>query len=169
MDSSKDYMIELMGKVATLELIYSKIYLLFSRLYPDDSKLWWDLSMEETQHASIAEAGMKFIPSGNFPIDFIKLSIGLIEKEVEENNLLLKSLKEGSQKSTQVEAFEIALNIEKQNVEYIYQELMDREAKNTAEKIFQELNKDSADHIIKINKYIDSLSPNRQGGGSSAT
>lgn len=45
------------------EILISKLYLLFSEIFPEDASFWWNLSQEEIDHASLLKTAKQFFDS----------------------------------------------------------------------------------------------------------
>ncbi|MEN8141716.1 MAG: rubrerythrin family protein [Thermodesulfobacteriota bacterium] len=136
-----------------LELNIADLYLLFEKLFPEDAKFWWQLSLEEKNHGALIRSGKEmFLPIGQFPHDFIKdrLQI-LIDTNSEINSLIRKYQDNGPSRE---EAFNIAFDIENSVGELHYQVFMDREAGSKIDDIFQQLNKNDKDHADRIKFYM---------------
>lgn len=150
-----EIMFEILDKVAELELLVSDIYMRFSNIFREDAAIWWELCLEEKGHASIAKSGKEvFAPNDAFPKQITQLPIEELEEALKEKELLFKYIEEKGSDLTRSEAFEIALKIERHDVEKLYQMLMEKLPENKGEKVFQTLNKECADHAKKLEEYV---------------
>jgi rubrerythrin len=147
-------MLQVLDKVVEFEMLVSDIYMKFSNIFKEDKDIWWQLSLEEKGHGSIARSGKEvFAPNDVFPEQLTLLPVENLNEALNEKKLLLEYINENEKKLTRAEAFEIAIKIETNDVEKIFQTLMDKFPENKAESVFQTLNKDCADHAKRLKEY----------------
>jgi len=133
------------------ELNVSELYATFYYLCPEDYQFWWDLSMEEVNHASLLKSGIEFCKVGYFPIE---ISDNDIEEIIELNDRLPNIIEEFKNNPSRKKAFEIAIELENSVGEIHYQKLMDSSNDDKLSKIFKKLNKDDKNHEERIRKYM---------------
>ena len=57
---------ELANEAIQLELNVAKLYMTFQTIFPQDDEFWWDLVIEEQNHASLLRSGVEFfMQAGN--------------------------------------------------------------------------------------------------------
>lgn len=136
-----------------LELNISDLYLLFNSLFPQDSNFWWQLTLEEKNHAALIRSGKEFfVMQDIFPDDILD---GSFEELKNTNNYLLSLIKKYKATTpTREIAFNTAHKIENSAGELHYQLFLEKEAKSKADTIFQKLNNDDRDHAIRIRSYM---------------
>ncbi len=139
-----------------LEMNVSKVYLRFSKLFSEDEKFWWDLAIEERNHAALLRSGKEFFkPASKFPDNMLINSLKII---IEENETLKKVLEEFEKNPpSREEAFNIAFKIETSAGETHYQAFMENRSNNFNDKVFQELNQNDKEHAERIKFHMAQL------------
>lgn len=137
-----------------LELTVSELYTIFHGLFPEDAQFWWQLVMEEKNHAALIRAAKDYFePVGKFPQDLVHDSLQNL-KNVNSNLLsLIGTIKDHA--PTREEAFNIAFALENSAGELHFQQFMEKESGETTESVFQRLNKDDKDHARRIRSYME--------------
>jgi ferritin len=136
-----------------LELNVSDIYHLFHSLFPDDASLWWELVLEENNHAALIRNGIEqFEPVGAFPREILSDSL----QDLKETNMKLRSLLQQFKNipPSRELALNTALELEASAGELHFQHFMEKEADSTIEEIFQHLNREDKDHAERIHSYM---------------
>jgi hypothetical protein len=111
-------------RFAEIERLASKIYLRFSHLFLHHAELrdfWWNMGMEEEQHASILLACREMIE--NYEDEKLDPSITR-DKADQLKEQLSSFLQKGTPTLTVAEAFRIALEIETSEIDAIYGKLL---------------------------------------------
>ena len=111
-------------RFAEVERLVSKIYFRFSHLFlhhPELRDFWWEMGVEEEQHASILLACRELIK--NYTDEALDPSIGR-EKAAELKGRLSVYLNKGTPSIEVEEAFRIALEIESSEIDTIYGKLL---------------------------------------------
>lgn len=135
-----------------LEYNASKLYIIFRDAYPEDAAFWWQLVIEESNHAALIKSGLDyFIAEGLFPDEMFP-SLG----ELQEVNEQLESLLEkyADCPPSREMTFELALKTEMSAGEIHFQQIMTRPADTKVLAMFQKLNQDDKDHADRIRAYI---------------
>ena len=146
-----------------LELNAANLYLLFHTLFPEDAVFWWELTLEEKNHAALLRSGKElFLPRDKFPHDLVEDRLqDLIDTNSELNSLIEEY--EVNPPSRE-EAFNIALSVENSAGELHFQRFMDKKPSSRMAEIFQELNKDDKNHAERISSYMKCNSIRLQSG-----
>ncbi|MFC2027749.1 rubrerythrin family protein [Chloroflexota bacterium] len=137
-----------------LELNASDLYLLFHESFPDDTEFWWDLALEEKNHAAIFRSGKEVLHQLNkFPQRLLHENL----RDLKDINGKLVSMIESFKNTapSREEAFNIALEIENSATELHFQEFMNEGADTEIDQIFKELNKDDKEHAMRIRSYME--------------
>jgi hypothetical protein len=148
MDQNFDQLIK---EAIQLELNIAKLYLLFHHLLPEDSTFWWELVIEEKNHAALLktvermETSKVDIPDGILPN-------GLAELQ-ESNQMILKAMEDFEKHPDRAEAFQMAYKIEISAGESHYNDFMKNGQESRLMEIFRILNKDDLDHARRILEY----------------
>lgn len=150
MDKNFSFLIE---TSITLELTVAKLYFLFHELFPEDEAFWWQLALEEKNHASLIESGQKsFGPMGKFPTGLLKGSFQELEHAIRDIESFIKQYE--STPPSRETAFNTAVNIENSATELHFQLFMEKESDLRIDEIFKKLNKDDKDHEKRILSYM---------------
>ena len=136
-----------------LELNVSKIYYLFYNYFADDANLWWQLALEENDHADLIRHGIeKFEPIGEFPHEILSDSLQDLKSTNKKLRSLLKQFKDIP--PSRELAFNTALEIEASAGELHFQHFMDKETNSKIDELFQFLNRGDKDHAKRIRSYM---------------
>lgn len=109
---------------AEIERLVSKIYFRFSHLFlhhPELRDFWWQMAMEEEQHSNILLACKEMIE--NYPDEVVDPSISR-EKAGQLKEQIGAYLSKGTPSITVEEAFKVALEIERSELDTIYSKLL---------------------------------------------
>jgi len=145
-------LINLGEEAMRLEYSVSKLYMIFRDAYSQDSKFWWQLVIEESNHAALIKSGLEyFMPAGLFPNEIFPAI-----DELQQANQELDTLLERYEKAppSREDAFNIALKMELSAGEIHYQQIMTKQADSKTLKLFQKLNQDDKDHADRIRAYM---------------
>ncbi len=136
-----------------LELNLSKLYRMFHLLLPQDSELWWQLSIEEMNHASLIRTGER-LPENHFPADLLCKDVGALDATIREiQDILIKYQNESLSRET---AFELALQFEEEGEDIHFQLAMTTESSDEWIEKFKDLNRSDMDHKKRIKEYMES-------------
>lgn len=150
----KENLREFIEESIQIELNVGSLYRLFQGCCPDDSSFWWQLSLEEDNHAALIRSGKEcFLPVGEFPYDILSESLEQLKKTNKQINEILDSFKE--KLPSREEAFNTALKLEESAGEIHYQKFMSDSQKILINEIFQKLNSDDKDHAERIREYME--------------
>ena len=144
---------QLAHEAIQLELNVAKLYIIFRDICPDDSEFWWQLVIEENNHAALIRSGVDFfMEAGLFPKEILPPIIS----DLQQANDKLIALLEKHDKTlpSREEAFNIALKMERSAGEIHYQRLMTKSADSRMIELFQKLNEDDNNHIERIQAYM---------------
>ena len=149
----KDQFIPLAEEAIRLELQIGKLYKLFYHEFKEDNDLWWQLTLEENNHAALLRSALEsFVPSGHIPAQIVSPALeALIEINVQLSNLL-KQLHQSP--PTREEAFSLAIQLEESAGEAHYQKAMTQQADDILLKIFQQLNEQDKHHLLRLQNYM---------------
>ena len=157
-------LIQLANEAIHLEYNVSKLYMIFRDSHPEDEKFWWELVIEESNHAALIKSGMDyFMPEGYFP-DEIFPSMD----ELQETNRELVSLLEKytNHPPSREIGFNLALKIEMSAAEIHFQNTMTKSTDSDVLKLFQKLNQDDKDHAKRIQAYMKEKGIEEAGSGT---
>lgn len=154
MMSPADKLKMLIEQAVELELNVAEIYLLFYENFPDDRKFWWDLVLEEKNHASlIRSAEMIAEALEDFPVGIMPETI----PELEKANGYLRTLIDKYRQSppSRSDAFNTAHKLENSAGELHFQNYMSKMFGSAVEDLFKKLNHEDKNHAIRIKAYME--------------
>ena len=149
-----DELAPLAEEAIRVEQHISNLYLIFFEAFPEDAEFWWQLVIEEKNHAALIRSGLEyFLPAGRFPAEMLPSMLDGLRK----TNRRLTDMIEGFHKKppSRQEAFNTALQVEQSAGEIHFQRAMTKEADSDIMEIFQQLNKDDMDHANRIQSYME--------------
>ena len=145
-------LVQLAEEAMRLEYNVSKLYMIFRDAYPQDAAFWWQLVIEESNHAALIKSGLDyFIAEGFFPEEmFPSLD------ELQEVNAQLQPLLEtyADCPPSREMTFHVALQAELSAGEVHFQETMAKAPDSEVLAMFQKLNQDDKDHADRIRAYM---------------
>jgi hypothetical protein len=150
----KNELLPLIEELILIELNVADLYLLFSMTFKEDSSFWWQLTMEEKNHAALVRSAKEIYEStGLFPQKLVPKSV----ETVKETNRAIRELIAAYKITppTREDAMRVAYGLEKSAGEIHFQEFMESKARSTVDDIFQSLSRDDRDHSMKIRSYME--------------
>ena len=145
---------QLFDESIQLEQNVAKLYETFHHAFPEDAHFWWELVLEEKNHASLLQSGKdRFEPLGKFPIEMLSSSIQELKSVNSEIQDIIKKYQDTI--PSREDAFNIAFKLEQSAGELHFQQFMEKESESELDKIFQRLNRDDKDHAIKVRMYMN--------------
>jgi hypothetical protein len=137
-----------------LELKVAKLYLLFYHNLPQDIDFWWNLMLEEQNHAALLRSIKDvFVPRGSIPENMVAESLGIITRSCEALQHWHQHYSDSP--PSRVQAFNLALGIEHSAAELHFQRFMDKTPDSKVEEVFQQLNAEDKDHAQRLIDYMD--------------
>lgn len=135
------------------EKLLAKIYLVFCDLFPEDREFWWNLSQEESGHASLLHTARLFYESEVPDAETILFDdISTLEQF---NIDLLSKLEDWDQVNpNKIVAYQFALDMEEKGQEDYLQKFLQAGDCDYSE-IFQKLSNANDMHADKIKQLID--------------
>ncbi len=144
--------LDLLHSSIDLEMNISNLYLLYSRLFEEDRNFWWQISIEEKNHAALLRSGEHYIDLGNFPDELLFQKHKIVQ---EYNRDIRRTLEQYEANApTQEEAYRYALRLEGSAAELHFQKTMDKESDSRVIQIFQKLCGDDKDHLRRIQELV---------------
>lgn len=143
---------KLIDEAIRLELNMAELYMLFFRKFPGDSHFWWDLAMEEKNHAALLKTVKQMnISQVDIPRDLLPPGIEEVQSS---NQKILQALDEFQITPDRNRAFQFALMAENGAGELHYNTYMKNAPDSEITSIFKKLNGDDIDHAERIRQYI---------------
>jgi len=144
---------ELIEESLSLELNVAELYLIFHDKFKEDKDFWWQLALEEKNHASILAGGLQALESNKeFPTELIA---GKLEDIRRTNGFIKGLIKDYKDNPPSREtAFIEAIELEESAGELHFQMAMEKGKAEGLLKIFQDLNNDDKDHAERLYDYV---------------
>ncbi|MBT8762374.1 hypothetical protein KFV02_00305 [Desulfohalobiaceae bacterium Ax17] len=137
-----------------LEHNIAKLYTIFHATFPEDADFWWQLVLEEKNHAALIRAGKEsFAPIGKFPVELLSSSLQKLRDANKKAVALARKCLDTP--PSREEAFNIALEFEQSAGEIHFQRFMEKKTDVQLIKIFQKLNKDDKNHATRLRSYME--------------
>jgi hypothetical protein len=157
MEVSETDKMQFLEQAVELEHNVGRLYSLYHHMFPDDADFWWQLSLEEGNHAALLKSGMTFLGKGIFPYELLYPNL---EQLLQENTCIKELIKRHETHSpSRKEAFDTAYSIENSAYELHFQHTMERkenrdETYSELFSIFKQLNQADRDHASRIQAYM---------------
>ncbi len=143
---------KLIEEAIKLELYISDLYMVFYRKFPEDAEFWWQLAMEEQNHAALLKTVRQMnnmalkIPSEIIPSDLDLL--------VHSNNRIIDAIKDFEVRPDRTRAFQFAFLVEHSAGEIHFESFMKYAKKSKLTEVFRNLNGDDINHAERIKQYM---------------
>ena len=145
-------LIKLAEEAMRLEYNVSKLYMIFRDTHPEDADFWWQLVIEEGNHAALIKSGLEyFAPVVSLPEEMFPAMEEMVKANKNLESLLKQYTAELPSRET---AFNVALKTEMSAGEIHFQQVMTKSADSKVLAMFQKLNQDDKDHAKRIRAYM---------------
>jgi len=137
-----------------LELNIGRLYRLFHQIFPAHKTFWWQLHLEEENHAALIRSIKEhFEPVGKAPDGLLSSNL----QKLQDSNATIISLIDQCTETapSAEEAFNIALKIELTAGEIHYQGFMDKDQSSVLNKTFQRLNQNDKNHAARLCAHME--------------
>ncbi len=144
---------DLLAEAVRLEMNIGKLYVRFHQSLPDDGAFWWQLAMEEKNHASLLRSADQIASVvHDFPAGLLPEQL----QEIRELNARIEAriVAEAAAPSTRNAAFGFALELEQSSGELHFQTFMETVSTGQLSRIFQSLNRGDMDHAQRLRTYM---------------
>ena len=143
---------QIVDEATTLELNVAQLYLYFHHKFPDDSAFWWQLALEEKNHAALLRSGWEhLIKAGKFPSEIVPAALNPLAAVNKRMEIILAEIKERT--PSREEAFRLAIQLEESAGEIHFETFIKMPPKTTDGQMFQILNQDDKDHARRLRAY----------------
>lgn len=147
-------LLDIIDESIKLELNASELYYNFYENYLEDSDFWWELHMEEKNHASLLKSIKEFfIPYEKIPEDLVVNNLQLLKESNKEIEDIIDYVKEN--KPTRLAAFTTALKLEESAAETHFQKFMEGSFGEKFEEVIRKLNREDRYHYARIKDYME--------------
>jgi len=144
--------IRLIDEAILLELQVSRLYLLFHESFPEDAEFWWQLAIEEKNHAALLKTVKKMKESRiSIPAEILPPRISELSQT---NHRLEQYMEEFHEHPDRNRAFRVALELENSAGELHYEGYMKSTGNDALGKVFKKLNGDDNSHAERIKTYM---------------
>lgn len=148
----KDEFVLLIEEAIKLELYISDLYMLFYRKFPEDEKFWWQLAIEEQNHAALLKTVRQMGHAQlNVPVDIIPANLNEL---AESNKILLEAIAEFEAQPDRNRAFQFAFKMEQAAGELHYENFMRFATESRLTAVFRKLNGEDINHAERLRKYM---------------
>jgi hypothetical protein len=149
-----DEFMKLIEEAIRLELNIAELYMLFYRQFDQDAQFWWQLVIEEENHAALLKTVQQMeLTNVNTPRELFPERVGELEKV----NLAIRETLVKFEKTPERErAFQFAYMIETSAGEMHFNAFMKNSMESRVTRIFKKLNGADLDHADRIKKYMAS-------------
>jgi hypothetical protein len=143
---------QIVDEATTLELNVAQLYLHFHHKFPDDSAFWWQLALEEKNHAALLRSGWEhLIKAGKFPSEIVPDALNPLVAVNKRMEIILAEIQERT--PSREEAFRLAIQLEESAGEIHFETFIKMPPKTTDGQMFQILNQDDKDHARRLRAY----------------
>ena len=147
-----DDLTKLVEEAIRLELNVSELYLLFYRIFPEDSEFWWKLAIEEQNHAALLKTLLLMSRSElQIPREILPTGLGDL---IQSNNKIDEALIKFSSHPDRIKAFQFAFEVENSAGEMHYESFMKLGAESKLTSVFRKLNGEDINHAERIKQYM---------------
>jgi len=156
-----DDVVEVSGAVIDqsirLEQNVAELYLLFSKIFPEDASFWWQFCLEERNHAALIRSAKEYFAQvDRLPERLFCADVKLLEETNSRLRSLLVRYRENAPDRT--EAFNCAVSIENSAGELHYQAFMHWPPESKVDEVLSKLNRDDKDHAERLCAYMSEQS-----------
>ena len=136
-----------------LELKVAEIYNFFHETFSEDRDIWWELHIEEKNHAALIKSIKDvFVPLGKYPSEFLSISLNDLRESNKELYSIINKYKKA--RISREDAFNIALQLENLAGEKHYQKFMEKKTSSKLDELFQKLNCEGKNHANRLKSYM---------------
>ncbi|HED30109.1 MAG TPA: rubrerythrin family protein [Prosthecochloris aestuarii] len=144
---------ELLRQSIDLELAIARLYSLFHDTYEEDDDFWWQLAIEERNHAALLRNEVKnHKEHGSLPENLLATDLKAVREAIEYVEHLITTFT--ASPCSRTEALQTAYKIENSIGEIHFQEFMERRSCSLGDELFKQLNQDDKDHAERILQYM---------------
>jgi rubrerythrin len=147
-------LIRVLQESIELELKIAELYQLFHNVFPQDNEFWWNLILEEKNHAALLRTLKEvFLPIGKFPVRLLSTSLHEFQQT---NAAITETLQKcRAVPPSRTEAYHIAYALEQSAAELHYQKFMANAPDSDIDRLFQQLNNHDKDHAARLRIYFE--------------
>ena len=142
--------IHLLDEAISLEYHVSELYNLFSNSFEPDRYFWWQLAIEEKNHASLLKSGKELYKFNEIPLEIFPEKINQLKESINKVSMHIKSF---SSEWSRKKAFDVGIELENSAGELHYQNFMNSKIDSEIAEIFHKLNRNDYDHARRITEY----------------
>jgi hypothetical protein len=146
-----DFLEALLDEAIRHEHTVSLLYFEFFQAFPDDADFWWTMSVEESGHAGLLEAGRQLF-GAEYGEEILPTRVEYIREANHMLEKLLEQIKE--QPLSREEAFRTALEIETTTDGMIFENALQPEPDDEALTISERMRRDDQRHAERVRAYM---------------
>ncbi|MBF0587260.1 rubrerythrin family protein [Prosthecochloris sp. N3] len=145
----------LLDESITLELAIARLYTLFHDHFTEDEDFWWQLAIEERNHAALLRNEIRNRnKQGAVPDNLLPEDLKEVRRAVQHVDDLISSFT--AEPFSRTRALETAYEIENSIGEIHFQKFMERKSCSLGDELFKQLNQEDKDHANRISQYMQS-------------
>ncbi len=135
-----------------IESAIAEIYHSFAKLFPEEKNFWYELAMEEENHASVLLEGSRYVELGILPGYVVPKSLRKMKRTLQLIDDTRKEMESGHM--SMKEALDAAMKLELTMEESYVLEVLTSETDDEVISRLQKLLSDTKLHITKVSEYI---------------
>lgn len=147
---------QLLEAFIAMERAAGTLYQLFHASFPEDAEFWWQLVIEEENHAALLRAGREyFVEQGMVPDALFQATFDDLQQTIRAIREIIASHE--TTPFSRATALQTALALETMAGELDFQRMLEQQPDSPALQLFQTLNREDSDHARRIEAYMHQL------------
>jgi len=143
----------LLEEAIKLELNAGDLYMAYSEAFKDDRSFWWQLAIEEKNHAALLKSGRIYLERGMLPNELLYQNINDIRAINDDLRSRIEACKLNP--PDKKEAYDFTCRFEESAVELHYQKIMSTATDSKIAMIFKKLGNADKDHAERIRSLME--------------
>jgi len=150
-----DQTIRMLEKYSEHELKVSELYTLYSDLFPEDRSFWFNMALEEKNHASLIKSSTLYVKLGMLPKQMIYDCIENAENTIVEMSGRIEQYL--ALTPPKCEAYRFALLVERSPCEAHFKDAMLTPSDDKVMQILQKICRMDAFHFTRVDSMMEKL------------
>ena len=153
--SERNYRLELtIELMQRIEDSVAQLYETYAQKFPEHANFWMTIALQENMHADWVRGLGAMLSSGTMSFKEDRFSIEQLQQSLDDLRNELQTARQTDYSIS--EATAIALKLEESLIEKSFFEIFESDSQEMKE-VFEDLTKDTQEHIAKLEKFKDSL------------
>ncbi|MCP4130140.1 MAG: hypothetical protein GY754_03885 [bacterium] len=136
-----------------VELKMADLYSLYYKLFDEDKDFWYQLMIEEKNHAALLKSARDQIQESNLPDELLCSNIEELQQVIDIINEKIELYRSGT--PSKKKAYVFAIKIKNIGYEKHYQDILTGSPNSGVVKIMQEVNNQEINHAHRIEEIMD--------------